>query len=253
MALLNVSAPSADAKLGHDQASKRRVLLVESPGRLRDALMKALQGEGFELRTTSTAKGALHQVQSWQPDILLIDLAVDNLNGLTICQRISALVSTPIVVLAAVDAEAQVLEALGSGAVDYATRPLDGRALITRIRTTLARPARHCKAEAVTDQIVEAGPVTIERSRRRVSVRGEYVHFAKMEYEVLLALALRPGEICKREELLDEIWAGRPVEDPRTLDVHVRRIREKLELDPRHPEHLVTVRGVGYYLKALGS
>jgi two-component system response regulator RegX3 len=161
------------------------------------------------------------------------------------------LLPAPIIVLAPVDATTQLLEALESGATDYATRPLDGRALLTRIHTTLARSFQ-IDMPAV-DETVEVGPLIIEPSRRRVSVRGTEVHFAKMEYEVLLALALRPGEILTNSELLDEIWAGRRFEDPRTLSTHIRRIRKKLEIDPGHPQHLLTVRGVGFYFNVDGQ
>ena len=252
MALVNLSGSPVSQQ--GNAASEQRVLLVEDRGPLRDALVRALQVEGFDTRATSKAKETLHQVRSWQPDLLLIDLVVNNQGGLAICRHVSGLVAIPIIVLAAVDAESEVLEALKAGAIDYATRPLDGRALMTRVRTTLARCAQHGEADAdqSADQLVEVGPLRIERARRRVFVRGKDVHFAKMEYNVLLALALRPGEIRTRKDLFDEIWAGRRFEDPRTLDVHIRRIREKLELDPGHPEHLVTVRGIGFYFKADG-
>ena len=244
--------PSLDPAFANDgnTETERRVLLVEDRGPLRDALVGALQFEGYDTRTTTNGRETLRRLHSWHPDLVLIDLLVHNGTGLEICRQVAGLVPSPIIVLAPVDAEAQLLEALTSGAVDYATRPLDGRALITRIHTTLARPSQ--TDGPFVDEIVEVGPLTIELSRRRVSVRGTPVHFAKMEYEVLLALALRPGEIRTGDELLDEIWAGRSFEDPRTLSTHIRRIRKKLETDPGNPEHLVTVRGIGYYFNANG-
>lgn len=243
--------PARDPAFESDNTeTERRVLLVEDRGPLRDALVGALRVEGYDTRTTTSGTAALRQLHSWLPDLVLIDLLVHNGTGLEVCRQVAGLVPSPIIVLAPVDATAQLLEALDSGAVDYATRPLDGRALITRIRTTLERSSQ--MGEPFVDEIVDVGPLTIELSRRRVSVRGRPVHFAKMEYEVLLALALRPGEIRTGDELLEEIWAGRSFEDPRTLSTHIRRIRKKLETDPGNPEHLVTVRGIGYYFNPNG-
>jgi two-component system response regulator RegX3 len=187
---------------------------------------------------------------SWRPDLLLIDLLVHSGKGLDVCRQVSGTATSPVVVLAPVEATDDLLDALNFGATDYATRPLDGRALITRIHTTLARFSPPNKP--FVDEIVEVGPLTIELSRRRVFVRGTQVHFAKMEYDVLVALAVRPGEIRTGDELLEEIWAGRSFEDPRTLSTHIRRIRKKLEIRPSDPEHLLTVRGIGYYFDAEG-
>ncbi len=187
---------------------------------------------------------------SWRPDLLLIDLLVRNGKGMDICRQLAGTTPSPVIVLAPVDAIDDLLEALDSGVTDYATRPLDGRALITRIHTTLTRFAPPNKP--FVDEVVEVGPLTIELSRRRVLVRGSQVHFAKMEYDVLVALAVRPGQILTGDELLEEIWGGRNLEDPRTLSTHIRRIRKKLEIRPGDPEHLLTVRGVGYYFNAEG-
>jgi two-component system, OmpR family, response regulator RegX3 len=244
--------PARDLAPENENASEnRRVLLVEEKGPLRDALVGALQAEGYDTRTATSVKETLHQLQSWYPELLLIDLLAHEGSGLDICRQVAGLLPAPIIVLAPVDATIQLLEALESGATDYATRPLDGRALMTRIHTTLARSLQIDMP--TVDETVEVGPLIIEPSRRRVFVRGTEVHFAKMEYAVLLALALRPGEIRTNSELLDEIWAGRRFEDPRTLSTHIRRIRKKLESDPGHPQHLLTVRGVGFYFNADGQ
>ncbi len=249
MAMVNASR-DLDSEDQPDAATEPRVLLVEDRGPLRDALVGALRAEGYDARTTANLKETLYQIQSWQPDLLLIDLMVHRETGLDICRHVAELVRSPVVVLAPVVADNQLLEALRCGAVDYATRPLDGPALLTRVRTTMARFSQNHLP--LTDEIIEVGPITIELSRRRVSVRGTAVHFAKMEYDVLLALVLRPGEIRSGDELLAEIWAGRSFEDPRTLSTHIRRIRMKVELDPANPEHLITVRGIGYYFSADG-
>jgi two-component system response regulator RegX3 len=227
--------------------TRRRVLLVEDRGPLHDALVETLHGEGYDVSTTGNVSDTLHQLQARRPDLALIDLMLSDGSGMEIYRQVSGLIPVPMIALAPVEAEAEVLKALRSGAVDYATRPLDGRALISRIRIVLARFPR--RNESPADAVIAVGPLSIELSRRQVSLRGASVYLAKMEYDLLLALARRPGEILTRRELFDEIWAGRSLEDTSTLDVHIRRIRRKIELDPGHPELLVTARGVGYYLE----
>ena len=228
-----------------NNGTESRVLIVHDRSRLRDALVGALKASGFAARTAASGAETLRQLTLWQPTLLLIDLFISEGTGLAICRKVSGLDPVPIIVLAPVDATAPLLEALEFGAVDYATRPLDGRALISRIRTALALDSQRNQLDA--DDFIEVGPLSIDPTRRRVLVRGVDVHFAKMEYEVLLALALRAGELRTTDEVLEEIWRGRIYHDPRTLNTHVRRIRQKLELDPSHPDHLLTVRGVGYY------
>ncbi len=216
---------------------------------MHDALVGTLHGEGYEVITTGNVPETLHELRVRRPDLALIDLMIGDGSGMEIYRQVSRRVPIPVIALAPVDAEAEVLTALESGAVDYATRPLDRRGLVSRIRIVLARfPPKN---ESPSDAVIAVGPLTIELARRQVSVRGVSVYFAKMEYDLLLALARCPGEILTRRQLFDEIWAGRSIEDSSTLDVHIRRIRRKIELDPGHPELLVTARGVGYYLANL--
>ncbi len=245
MALLTSGLDRDHPGEGRSQ-TKRRLLLVEDRGPLHDALVGTLHGDGYDVITASTVPETLRQLRLGRPDLALIDLLIDDGSGMEVYRHVAGLTAVPIIALAPVEAEAEVLQALQFGAVDYATRPLDGRALISRIRIVLARFAG--PTESQSDQVIAIGPLTIEPSRRQVSVRGVSVYLAKLEYDVLLALAHRPGEILTRRQLLDEIWAGRNLEDSSTLDVHIRRIRRKIELDPGHPELLVTARGVGYYL-----
>lgn len=226
--------------------TRRRLLLVEDQGPLHDALMRTLQTEDFDVSTTFDVSSALYELRTRPLDLALIDLRICDGSGMEIYRQMSALIHVPIIALAPVDAEAEVLSTLRFGAVDYATRPLNHQALVSRMRIVLARfPLLNVTH---SDAVITVGPITIEPRRRYVSVRGVALHLAKMEYDVLLALARRPGEILTRRELLDEIWAGRSLEDSSTLDVHMRRLRRKIELDPGHPEVLVTARGVGYYL-----
>jgi two-component system, OmpR family, response regulator RegX3 len=230
--------------------TRSRLLLVEDRGPSHDALVRTLQEEGYEVSTTGTISETLHQLRARRPDLALIDLMISDASGPAVYRRVSGKDPVPIIALAPIDAQAEVVEALQLGAVDYATRPLDDRALLGRIQIALTRFPR--QKESQPQVVVAVGPITVELSRRQVSVRGVSVYLTKMEYEVLLALARRPGEILTRGELLDEVWAGRVLEDSSTLDVHIRRIRRKIELDPGHPELLVTARGVGYYLEDSG-
>jgi len=209
-------------------------------------LIGTLHAENFDVSTTFDVSSTLHELQVWRPDLALLDLMISDGSGMEVYRQMSALIQVPIIALAPVDAEAEVLSALRIGAVDYATRPLDLRALVSRIRIVLARfPPLNVSH---SDAVITVGPITIEPRRRHVSVRDVAVHLAKMEYDVLLTLARCPGEILTRRKLLDEIWAGRSLEGSSTLDVHIRRLRRKIERDPDHPELLVTARGVGYYL-----
>ena len=226
--------------------TRGRLLLVEDRGPLHDALIGTLHSENFDVRTTFDVPSTFQELQAWRPDLALIDLMISDGSGMEVYRQMSALIEVPIIALAPVDAEAEVLSTLRIGAVDYATRPLDLRALVSRIRIVLARfPPLNVSH---SDAVITVGPIIIEPRRRHVSVRDVTVHLAKMEYDVLLALARCPGEILTRRKLLDEIWAGRRLGGSSTLDVHIRRLRRKIELDPDHPELLVTARGVGYYL-----
>ena len=218
-----------------------RILLVEDPCPLRNALRDAIGAEGFDVATTADESEVLEALSSWDPNLILLDLSGQE--GLSICRRIREESTIPIVVMASAGDEARVVLALEMGANDYLTRPLDVNAVMARVRTAFIRSSEWGD---LRDTPLEVGPLVFRLARREVRVRGELIHFPRREYDLLLALVLRPGHIRTRSELMAEIW-GRTLESSKTLDAHMMRIRKKVEADTRHPLHILTVRGVGFY------
>jgi DNA-binding response OmpR family regulator len=210
---------------------------------MRSALRDAIAAQGFDVATTADESEVLGALSSWDPNLILLDLSGQEAEGLSICRRIREESTTPIVVMASAGDEARVVLALEMGANDYLTRPLDVDAVMARVRTALIRSSA---GGDLRDTPLEVGPLVFQLARREVRVRGELVHFRRREYDLLLALVLRPGQIRKRTELMAEIW-GHTLESSKTLDAHMVRIRKKVEADARHPRHILTVRGVGFY------
>jgi two-component system response regulator RegX3 len=231
------------ARKGPDGLAGARILLVEDPCPRRNALRDAIGAEGFDVTTTAVEPEVLGALSSEAPDLVLLDLSVNEARGLSICRKVREKSTTPIIVIAAAGDEARILLALEMGANDYLTRPLEIDAVMARVRTVLIRASA---GGELRDTPLEVGPLFFRLARREVRVRGEVVHFPKREYELLLALVLRSGHIRTRTELMDEIW-GHPLESTKTLDAHMVRIRRKIEVDTSHPRHIITVRGVGYY------
>ena len=221
-----------------------RILLVEDPCPMRNALRDALGAEGFQVATTRSETEVLAALSSWDPDLVLLDLSTDEADGLSICRSIREQSPVPIVVMASPGDEPRVVLALEIGANDYLTRPLDVDAVLARVRPALIRSS---VGGDLRETPLEAGPLVFQLARRGVMVRGEAVHFPRLEYDLLLSLALRPGHIRTRTELVHEVWGGRTLERSKTLDAHMLRLRKKIEVDTRHPRHLLTVRSVGYY------
>jgi two-component system response regulator RegX3 len=226
-----------------DGLAGARILLVEDPCPMRNALADAIGAEGFHVNAAAEESDVLATLSSWSPNLVLLDLSVDEARGLSICRRVREESSAPIVVMASPGEEARVVLALELGATDYLTRPLDFDSLLARMRTALTRATGFGD---IRDGILEVGPIVLHLARREVSVRGQMTPFRKLEYDLLLALVLQPGHIRTRAELLDRVW-GRRLADTKTLDAHMRRLRIKIEPDHSHPRHIITVRGVGYY------
>jgi two-component system response regulator RegX3 len=221
-----------------------RILLIEDPCPMRNALRDAIGAEGFHVETTRSESEVFGALSSWDPDLVLLDLSTDEADGLSMCRSIREQSPVPIVVMASPGDEARIVLALEMGANDYLTRPLDVDSVLARVRTALIRSS---VGGDLRETPLEAGPLVFQLARRGVLVRGETVHFPRREYDLLLSLVLRPGHIRSRAELVHEIWGGRDLENSKTLDAHMLRLRKKVEVDPRHPRHLLTVRSVGFY------
>jgi len=227
--------------------SEPQILLIEDAGPRRNALVGGLLAAGYRIEVADGETEAFEQLGTVEPDLVLLDLAVNNNSGVTVCTRIHKGSSVPIVLLAPPGADTEILLGLEMGASDFLTRPINLGTLVGRLAAMLEQ---HPPAERVTE--ITAGPITVRPGRRAVSVRGKNTYFAKLEYDLLLALLARPGHIRTHQELLDQVWQGR-ARDTKSLNVHIRRLRHKIEVDPADPKIVITARGIGYYFDPEGN
>ncbi len=221
-----------------------RVLVVEDEESYSDALAYMLGKEGFEVAVATTGPDALRELEQAGADIVLLDLMLPGLSGTEVCRRIRQTSSVPVIMVTAKDSEVDKVVGLELGADDYVTKPYSPRELVARIRAVLRRGG---DVEAAP-KTLEAGPVRMDVERHVVTVAGKEARLPLKEF-VLLELFLRnPGRVLTRGQLIDRVWGSDYVGDTKTLDVHVKRLRAKIEPDPANPRHLVTVRGLGYKL-----
>ena len=221
-----------------------RILLVEDEPSLAETVRYALEREGFTVDVATDGQAALDRFASSPPDLIVLDLMLPIVSGLDVCRRIRMTSTVPIVMVTAKDSEADKVSGLELGADDYVTKPFSVRELVSRVRAHLRR-ARMGPA-AAADAIVRGGPVELDVGRHEVTVRGVPVAFPPKEFELLETFLRAPGRLLVREMLIQRVWGADYVGDTKTLDVHVKRLRQKIELDPHEPEHLLTVRGLGY-------
>ncbi len=221
-----------------------RILIVEDEESLADSVRYNLEREGYAAVVAGDGRTALEQFRSDPPALVILDLMLPQLSGLDVCRAIRAESDVPIIIVTAKDAEADKVAGLELGADDYVTKPFSVRELISRVRANLRRS--RMRAVAVSDDRLVAGGVEMDVVRHEVRVRGEPVGFPPKEFELLEAFLRRCGRLLTREFLIEEIWGADYVGDTKTLDVHVKRLRRKIETDPHRPAHLLTVRGLGY-------
>jgi len=220
------------------------VLIVEDEPSYVDALSIGLVGEGFVVAAASTIADARTQFAAVKPDILLLDVMLPDGSGIDFCRELRATSAVPIIMVTARSEEVDVILGLEFGASDYVTKPYRLRELIARIRAVLRRSG----AEPASDVIMSIGEFRIDTIRRSVVRDGVELELSRKEFDLLALFASRLGQVVTRDECLDEIWWGRDLADTRTLDTHVKRLRQKLEIDPGNPVHLLTIRGVGFRL-----
>lgn len=220
------------------------VLIVEDEPSYVDALSIGLVGEGFVVAAASTIADARTQFVAVKPDILLLDVMLPDGSGVDFCRELRATSSVPIIMVTARSEEVDVILGLEFGASDYVTKPYRLRELIARIRAVLRRSG----SEPASDVIMSIGEFRIDTVRRSVVRDGAELELSRKEFDLLALFASRLGQVVTRDECLDEIWWGRDLADTRTLDTHVKRLRQKLETDPSNPIHLLTIRGVGFRL-----
>jgi len=220
-----------------------RVLVVEDEESFSDALTFMLEREGYEVAVAADGNVALEVFEKSGADILLLDLMLPGLPGTEVCRQIRTRSQVPIIMLTAKDGEVDKVVGLELGADDYVTKPFSSRELLARIRAVLRRNG---ELEELLPVAIEAGPVRMDVDRHVVTVRGEQVSMPLKEFDLLEILVRNSGRVLTRAQLIDRVWGSDYVGDTKTLDVHIKRLRAKVEIDPAHPVHLVTVRGLGY-------
>ena len=224
-----------------------RILIVEDEKSLSEPLAYLLQKEGYE---TAIARDGLRGVEEFDrraPDLVLLDLMLPGLPGTEVCREIRSRSNVPIIMLTAKDSEVDVVVGLELGADDYVTKPYSSRELIARIRAVLRRRVDDA---ASGDSVLEAGEVRMDVERHSVSVHGRDVSMPLKEFELLELLMRNAGRVMTRGQLIDRVWGADYFGDTKTLDVHIKRLRSKIEQAPGSPERLVTVRGLGYRFEA---
>ena len=223
-----------------------RILLVDDEHAIQTLLSYPLRKDGYEVVQATDGRAALDRFAEGSYDLVVLDLMLPKLDGLEVCRRIRARSTVPIIMLTARAEEIDKVVGLEIGADDYITKPFSMREFRSRVKAVLRRAEMRPDGEAAPDGPLEINGLTIDFAKRTVTVRGELVQTTYVEFEILGALATHPGRVFTRENLLTRIWGDAAYRDPRTIDVHIRHLREKLELDAKHPEYLFTVRGVGY-------
>jgi two-component system response regulator RegX3 len=219
------------------------VLVVEDEDSFSDPLSYMLRNEGFEVAVAPTGPEALEEFDRHGADLVLLDLMLPGLPGTEVCRQLRSRSTVPVIMLTAKDSEIDKVVGLELGADDYVTKPFSSRELVARIRAVLRR---HGQAEEPEDAALEAGPVRMDVERHTVSVSGRAVQLPLKEFELLEMLLRNAGRVLTRMQLIDRVWGADYVGDTKTLDVHVKRLRAKIEPDPAVPRYLVTVRGLGY-------
>jgi two-component system response regulator RegX3 len=224
-----------------------RILVVEDEETLAEAISFLLSKEGFDVSVAATGPEAVELFEKNGADLILLDLMLPGLSGTEVCRQIRTKSSVPIIMLTAKDSEIDKVVGLEIGADDYVTKPYSSRELIARIRAVLRRG----ELQDVADDgaVIEVGPVRMDTDRHVISVNGAEVSIPLKEFELLEFLMRNPGRVLTRIQLIDRVWGSDYVGDTKTLDVHIKRLRAKIEKDPANPEFIQTVRGMGYKME----
>ena len=221
------------------------ILLVDDEDSIQKLLAYPLEREGYRVLQARDGEEALERFASERVDLVVLDIMLPKLDGLEVCKRLRAESEVPIIMLTARDDELDKVLGLELGADDYITKPFSIREFRSRVRALLRRAAVSRQVDE-DGELISAEGLTIDLARRVVEVAGNRVQLTYVEFELLRILASHPGRVYSRRMLLEALWGGADYREPRTIDVHVRHLREKLERDPADPEYILTVRGVGY-------
>ncbi|HEV2369760.1 MAG TPA: response regulator transcription factor [Acidimicrobiales bacterium] len=224
------------------------VLVVEDEESYVEALRSGLSREGFAVKVARDGAEALTLFDASKPDLVLLDLMLPKLSGLEVCRRIRSHSVVPIIMVTARDGEIDTVVGLEVGADDYVTKPYRIRELVARMRAVLRRAAGADSPQH--EGVLQVGDVCLDSERHEVTLRAEAVRMPLREFEVLELLMINAGRVVTRDTLIDRVWGGDYVGDTKTLDVHIKRLRAKLEDDPAHPARITTIRGLGYRFEA---
>ncbi|TCO65695.1 two-component system response regulator MtrA [Actinocrispum wychmicini] len=219
---------------------KARVLVVDDDPALAEMLTIVLRGEGFDTAVVADGSRALPALRELKPDLVLLDLMLPGMNGIDVCKAIRAESGVPIVMLTAKSDTVDIVLGLESGADDYVVKPFKPKELVARVR------ARMRRTESEPAEVLAIGDLTIDVPGHEVTREGKAIQLTPLEFDLLVALARKPRQVFTREVLLEQVWGYRHAADTRLVNVHVQRLRSKVEKDPEHPEVVLTVRGVGY-------
>jgi len=222
-----------------------KILIVEDEASFSEPLSFMLRREGFEVSVAETGPDALVQFDRHGADLVLLDLMLPGLSGTEVCRQLRAKSSVPVIMVTAKDAEIDKVVGLELGADDYVTKPYSARELVARIRAVLRR---HGEVEPLSEQVLSCGPIRMDVERHTVTINSAPVALPLKEFELLEMFLRNTGRVLTRMQLIDRVWGSDYVGDTKTLDVHVKRLRAKIESDPSQPVYLQTVRGLGYRL-----
>ena len=220
-----------------------RVLVVEDEKGITDALQFAFELEGFRVESASTGREGLEAARRLRPAVVVLDVMLPGMSGLDVCRQLRAESNVPIIMLTARGSEADKVAGLELGADDYLTKPFSIRELVARVRAQVRRSAR---TPTPSPDVLKGGPIELDVEAHVVRVRGEEVDLRPKEFDLLESLMRRRGRLATRDSLIDEVWGPNHFGTTKTLDVHIKRLRQKLEHDSSSPRHIVTVRGLGY-------
>jgi DNA-binding response OmpR family regulator len=222
-----------------------RILLVDDEQSIQTLLSYPLRKDGYHVTSALDGSEALQRFEEGRFDLVILDLMLPRMGGVEVCRELRSRSQVPIIMLTAKGSETDKVAGLEVGADDYITKPFSMREFRSRVKAALRR-SRMVEMASNGDGAIETGELTIDFDRRMVTLAGEEVKVTYVEFEILGALARSPGRVLTRETLLEHVWGDSDYRDPRTVDVHIRHLREKLESDPKEPAYLFTVRGVGY-------
>ena len=226
-------------------ATAPRILLVDDELSVQKLLTYPLRKEGYDVIPALDGREALDRLRDDNFDLVVLDVMLPRMDGFDVCRAIRSRSTVPIIMLTAKTEETDKVHGLELGADDYITKPFSIREFSSRVKAVLRR-ASFAQPEAQFEEPIDAGDLQIDFEKRSVNVRGEAAQLTYVEFEILAALARAPGRVFSRTMLLERVWGDAAYRDPRTIDVHIRHLREKLEAEPKTPELILTVRGVGY-------